>query len=146
MRTLTLFAALAAILFSCNTKEVKTLGTIERIDAELDNLISPDAKVEMIIDSSFSWSEGPVWIAAEKMLLFSDVPNNIIYKWTEEKGKEVYLTPSGYSGEGYYSHEPGSNGLTLSTDGNLVLCQHGNRQIARMDAPLNDPKAVFTTL
>src|SRR4029078_2204676 len=83
----------------------KTVGTIERIDPTLDSIISPDAKIEVIADS-FDWSEGPVWIESKKMLLFSDVPQNIVYKWTEEKarlndsfgqGKEIFLTPSGYS-------------------------------------------------
>jgi len=81
------------------------------------------------------------------MLLFSDVPMNTIYKWTEAKGKEVYLKPSGYTGaEPSVCKEPGSNGLTFDKNGNLVLCQHGDRRMARMDAPLDKPEAKFITL
>ena len=124
----------------------KTIGIIERFDAALDNIISVDAKPEIIAEG-FEWSEGPLWIEKHNMLLFSDVPMNTIYKWTEAKGKEVYLMPSGYTGlEPSLCKEPGSNGLTFDKNGNLVLCQHGNRQMARMDAPLDKPEAKFTTL
>jgi gluconolactonase len=80
------------------------------------------------------------------MLLFSDVPTNKVYKWTESKGAELYLTPSGYTGKTARGGEMGSNGLTLSKDNKLTLCQHGNRQLAWMDAPLSDPKPVFRTI
>ncbi len=126
-------------------EKYKTLGTIERFDSTLNNIISPDAKAEIIADG-FEWSEGPLWIEKHNMLLFSDVPTNTIYKWTEEKGKEVYLKPSGFTGTVSESKEPGSNGLILDNDGNLVLCQHGDRRMAKMDAPLDKPAANFITL
>src|SRR5690606_19324860 len=70
-----------------------------------------------------------------------------VYKWTEENGTAIYLQPSGYTGaEPSKSKEPGSNGLLLDQAGNLVLCQHGNRQLAKMDAPLHQPKATFVSL
>jgi len=120
----------------------KTIGRIERIDPALDNIIAPNTKVELITEG-FDWSEGPVWIESEKMLLFSDVPQNIIYKWTEEKGKEIFLTSSGYTDSIKRSGEMGSNGLVLDPNGKLVLCQHGNRQMARMNASFKDPKPLF---
>ncbi len=124
----------------------KTVGSIERLDPALDNIISSNAKIEVLAEG-FEWSEGPLWIEKQQMLLFSDVPMNTIYKWTEAKGKEVYLKPSGYTGaEPSLSKEPGSNGLTLDKDGNLVLCQHGDRRMAKMDAPLDKPEAKFVTL
>jgi gluconolactonase len=139
--------ALFGILISCAPKEkdAKTLGTIERIDPDFDALVKADAKVEVIAEG-FEWSEGPLWLEDQKLLIFSDVPKNTIYKWTEEKGHEVYLTPSGRTGSLPYSDEPGSNGLTLNNDGKLVLCQHGDRRVAIMDAPLNAPEPKFTTL
>ena len=126
-------------------EKFKSIGTIERYDSSVNNIVSKDAKAEIISDG-FEWSEGPLWLEKHNMLIFSDVPMNTIYKWTEEKGKEVYLKPSGFSGTETKSKEPGSNGLTLDADGNLVLCQHGNRQMARMDAPLDKPEAKFITL
>jgi gluconolactonase len=124
----------------------KNIGTIERFDPALDSIISANAKTEIIAEG-FEWSEGPLWVEQHDMLLFSDVPMNTIYKWTEAKGKEVYLKPSGYTGaEPSVCKEPGSNGLTFDKNGNLVLCQHGDRRMARMDAPLDKPEAKFITL
>ncbi len=129
---------------ACSTKETKTLGTIERLDSDLDDLISVDAKIE-VIGEGYEWSEGPVWVEKERMLLFSDVPKNTIYKWTEAKGVESYLTPSGFTGAETRSKEPGSNGLILHND-SLILCQHGDRRIAKMNASLQSPQAQFTTI
>ncbi len=120
-------------------------GSIERLDPLLDNIIDTSARPE-IIAKGFEWSEGPLWIEAHQMLLFSDVPGNTIYKWTEAKGTEVYLQPSGYTGSIARGGETGSNGLLLDPEGRLVLCQHGNRQMARMDAPLDQPKPNFIIL
>ncbi|WP_164972596.1 SMP-30/gluconolactonase/LRE family protein [Lacibacter luteus] len=124
----------------------KTTRTIERLDPAINAIISDSAKIEIIAEG-FEWSEGPLWLEKQQMLIFSDVPMNTIYKWTEEKGKEVYLKPSGYTGsEPSVCKEPGSNGLTFDNNGNLVLCQHGDRRMARMDAPLDKPTAKFSTL
>ena len=122
-----------------------TIGFIERLDPALDAIISADAKAEIIADG-FDWSEGPLWIGKHQMLIWSDVPQNTIYQWTEEKGKQVYLTPSGYTDTIKRGGETGSNGLTLDGNGHLILTQHGNRQIARMDAPLDKPAPNFISL
>ena len=121
------------------------IGRFERLHPDLGNIIATDAKIEIIAEG-FQWSEGPVWIENKKMLLFSDIPPNTIYKWTAEKGKELYLTPSGYTGSEPRKGETGSNGLILNNKGQLVLCQHGDRRMALMDAPIDDPKPKFITL
>ncbi|GGG73109.1 gluconolactonase [Parapedobacter pyrenivorans] len=124
----------------------KTTGSIERIDPALDAIIDIGTTAEIIAEG-YEWSEGPLWVESEQMLLFSDVPTNTVYKWTEKNGAKIYLRPSGYTGSApSNSKEPGSNGLLLDGQGNLVLCQHGNRQLARMDAPLNQPEATFVAL
>src|ERR1041384_6213191 len=92
-------ATLFLIMFSmCTKKEEKTLGEIERIDPALEAIVNKDAKVEIIAEG-FEWSEGPLWLNDQNILLFSDVPKNIVYKWSEGKKAEPYLTPSGYTGE-----------------------------------------------
>lgn len=140
------FFLLIVLIAGCaNKNSYRTIGSIEKLDPSLDSIISSDAKPEIIADS-LDWSEGPLWVEKYKMLLFSDVPQNIIYKWTEEKGKEVYLTPSGYTDTAKRGGEMGSNGLTLDNDGNLILTQCGNREIALMNAPLDKPAANFKSI
>jgi gluconolactonase len=121
------------------------IGILEKLDPSLDSIISPDAMAEKISEG-YDWSEGPVWVESQQMLLFSDVPRDTIFKWTEQKRKEVYLTPSGYTDTIKRGGEMGSNGLTLDNEGRLILCQCGNRQIARMDAPLDKPEPKFISL
>ena len=146
MKTPIVLALLFPLFISCSKKEERTLGSIERIDPSLDAIVDNNAKVEIIAEG-FEWSEGPLWLKDQNMLIFSDVPKNIVYKWTEGKAAETYLTPSGYTGENSpYSGEEGSNGLFLSNDGKLVLCQHGDRKVSLMDAPLDAPAAKFLPL
>lgn len=109
----------------------RTLGKIEVMDTALEKVLAKDAKIEVLADG-FTWTEGPVWIgsAKEGHLLFSDIPRNSIFKWTASKGVELFMNPSGYTGVTYYGLEPGSNGLLLDKDGNLVLCEHGDRRVS----------------
>lgn len=121
-------------------------GSIERLDPSLSEVVAEDAGIQVIADGH-TWTEGPLWVAQHNMLLFSDIPPNKIYKWTEAGGVEEYLSPSGYTGtEPSQSEEPGSNGLLLRGDGRLVLCQHGDRRISVMDAPLDQPAPKFIAL
>jgi len=107
-----------------------TLGTITRLDPAIDALLGPDAKIEILVDG-IQWAEGPVW--SDGGLYFSDVPQNTIYRWTSEAGVVPYLQPSGYTGATPRGGEPGSNGLTLDRQGRLVMCQHGDRRVARLE-------------
>lgn len=113
-------------------KEYPAMGTIERLDPALDSLIPPGAVIEKLA-SGFSWSEGPVWVRNGNYLLFSDIPKNVIFKWKEGEGTTQFLSPSGYTGETPRGGEPGSNGLTMDSQGRLILCQHGDRQVARRE-------------
>jgi gluconolactonase len=138
-----LTAVLLVLLLSCG--HGKQFGSIERIDPDFDLIVNQNAKIEIIADG-MDWSEGPLWVDSLKMLLFSDVPANTIYKWTEKNGKEIYLTPSGYTDTIKRGGETGSNGLLLSNSGRLILCQHGNRQIAEMESDLAHPLPNFKTI
>ncbi len=108
-----------------------TLGKIIKYDNALDKLIAPDAKIE-VLASGYVWTEGPVWVKNGNYLLFSDVPANTIFKWKESEGVSVFLKPSGYTGTGVYSNEPGSNGLIINQKGELVACEHGDRRVSAM--------------
>ena len=126
--------------------EPQTVGSIERLDPALDALVPPDTKMEVVI-SGLTWCEGPVWIPADGgFVLCSDIPPNTIHRWDARSGASIYLTPSGYTGSTPRGGESGSNALTLDHQGRLLLCQHGDRRVARMDAPLTAPEPKFVTL
>jgi gluconolactonase len=118
---------------------------ISILSDEALNLIDSTAEIE-VLAKGFKWSEGPVYISDSNYLIFSDVPANKIYKWQEGKDTSIFLMPSGYTGTIPREKEPGSNGLTIDKNGKLVLCQQGNRQIARMKSSINDPKPQFETI
>ncbi len=123
----------------------ETIGKIERMSPELDAILAADAQIEVLSDG-YTWSEGPVWVESGGYLLFTDVPENKIFKWKEGEGASVYLTPSGFTGETTTSTEPGGNGLAFDPAGNLVVCQHGDRRVARMAATLDQPAPTFETV
>lgn len=108
-----------------------TLGKIIKYDDALNKLLAPDAKIE-VLASGYIWTEGPVWVKNGNYLLFSDVPANTIFKWKENEGVSIFLKPSGYTGTGIYSNEPGSNGLIINQKGELVACEHGDRRVSAM--------------
>lgn len=112
-------------------KVYPTLGKITQFDTTLGSLLPVDSRIE-ILSSGYVWSEGPIWNKKGKYLLFSDVPANTIFKWDESEGATVFLSPSGYTGLGEYSDEPGSNGLTINKKGELVACEHGDRRVSSM--------------
>lgn len=107
---------------------------IVRLDPAFDQLVPADAKVEKLAEG-YVWTEGPVWNGKENYLLFSNIPGNEIIKWQEGKGASQFLHPAGYSGkEPFTGKEPGTNGLTYDAQGRLVMCQHGDRRVARLEA------------
>ena len=107
------------------------VGSVERLDPRLDLLIPTNAVIEKLAEG-FSWAEGPVWLKDGNCLLFSDVPNNTIFEWKDREGIRAFLRPSGYTGSTPRGGEAGSNGLTVDNQGRLVLCQHGDRCVARI--------------
>lgn len=122
------------------------IGKIEIYDSSALKLIDSNATLE-VIGKNFTWSEGPVWIASKQMLLFTDVPENKIFQWKADDTTKLYLTPSGYTtATKRNGGEDGANGLALDKDGRLLLCQSGNRQVVRLNAPLDSPKPDFTVL
>lgn len=118
---------------------------IEILDDEALDVIDPKATIKELANG-FTWTEGPLWVEDGKYLLFSDIPNNKVFKLDSENNVSVYLHPSGYTGDDSKENKPGSNGLTLDPNRNLVLLQHGDRRVAKMLAPLNNPKSEFETL
>jgi gluconolactonase len=71
--------------------------------------------------TGFQFTEGPVWMA-EGYLLFSDIPASRIYRWSPDRGVEVWREPSGQA-----------NGLTVDPEQRLIACEHGNRRVTRTE-------------
>lgn len=111
--------------------QLPTLGKVVYLEESFEQLIARDASIE-VLAGGFTWTEGPVWSKERGSLLFSDVPGNAIFEWKEKGGVSVFLNPSGYTGVGVYSDEPGSNGLIIDSNGNLVACEHGDRRVSSM--------------
>lgn len=131
--------------------------TVVRLDAALDSLISPDAKLG-VVKNGFGFTEGINWIqrGKEGYLLFSDIPANVIDKMTADGKVSLYLDQSGYRGpwngytmltvgglsnNGKDRKDPlfrefitiGSNGLTTDPQGRLVICGFANRTLDRLE-------------
>jgi gluconolactonase len=129
-RFLTLISmALPLTMMSADATNYPTVGSIERLDPAFDALVAADAKIEKLAEG-FTWSEGPVWL--DGTLLFSDVPENVIHRWTPgRQGADVFLKPSGMLTPKPGFREQGSNGLARDAQGRLLICQHGERRVAR---------------
>lgn len=111
----------------------RNIGKLYTIDKDLDDILAPGTTVEKVADG-FSFTEGPVW-HPDGYLLFSDPNTNTIYRYNPANHNvTVYMSHSGYTGAdiGEYG-QPGSNGLTIDKDGRLIIDQHGNRRVVRIE-------------
>ena len=107
-------------------------GTILRVDPRFDELVPADARIEKLADG-YVFTEGPVWDRAGARLLFSDVRGNGVYQWSEADGASPFIEPV-FEGDRTGLRSVSSNGLTLDAEGRLVMCEHGNRLISRVEA------------
>jgi gluconolactonase len=118
-------------LLAADETKKPTIGTVERLDPALDDLVPKGAVLEKLADG-FAWTEGPVWVKKGGFLLFSDIPNNRVMKYADGEKVSVFLKPAGYMGKRTDYAEPGSNGLLIDPDGRLVLMEHGDRRVSRL--------------
>lgn len=80
----------------------------------------------------FGFTEGPIWIAEDNALVFSDIPGNRMHRWRQGTTEaEVYREPSGWS-----------NGHTRDAQGYILSCEHGGRRVSR--APYEQARATVT--
>lgn len=132
-------AGVAALgLMGCGEEAVtqserQTVGGVRRLSPLMDEIIAPDAEIEVLAEG-FEWAEGPVWVEDGGYLLFTDVPGNVIWRWSEADGLSEFMRPSGFAGDdGSHLREPGANGLVIEPSGALLMCDHGNRSLSRVD-------------
>jgi len=117
---------------------------IEIYNSSIESIIDVSSEIEVLADS-ISLPEGPVWDSNSKSLLFVDVMGNKLYKWNETDGPSEYISPSGNTG--YAPNVDfgllGANGLVINSDGNIVVCQHGDRRVALIEnTPSTNPNFV----
>ena len=89
--------------------------------AQEDSLIAPGEKVQKLA-GDLKFTEGPVWLSAKKLLVFSDIPNSKLMQWSEKGGLSVFR------------ESEQSNGNILDLEGRLITCQHAARNLVRTDA------------
>ncbi len=93
----------------------------ESFDPRFDRFVMFNAPVKRLA-TGFDWVEGPVWFGDAGCLLFSDIPNNRILRYTPGQGISTYREPSNFS-----------NGHTRDLVGRLVSCEHGTRSVTRTE-------------
>lgn len=91
------------------------------IEPEFSRFVMGNAPVKQLA-TGFDWTEGPVWFGDANCLLFSDIPNNRIMRWTPGAGISVFREPSNFA-----------NGHTRDLQGRLISCEHGSRQVTRTE-------------
>mgnify|MGYP003311032233 FL=1 len=123
------------------SKEETEQNKIEIYDSSITEIIDVNAEIEELADSIMI-PEGPVWDDSSKSLLFVDVMNNKLFKWNEENGASEYISPSGNTGYAPNLGQGllGANGLAIDSEGNIIVCQHGDRRLAKIsNSSSNDP-------
>ena len=106
-------------------------GDIVRLDPAMDKIVAPRAKLDKL-RGDLRFSEGPVWVRSGGYLLFSDLMNNAIMKWTPDGDLNIFRKPV-FAGPYPDTVLIGTNGLTLDPQGRLVAAEHGNRRISRTE-------------
>jgi gluconolactonase len=145
-----LLIAWAGISINLCARADELPNSVVRLDPAANQIVSADARVEILKSDYFGISEGPVWIqrGGTGYLLFSDIGANSIYKWTADGQLSVFLPNSGYTGDmatvglqGFVAYNGrlyianfGSNGIVADSQGRLIFCAQGDRAIVRIEA------------
>jgi len=75
------------------------------------------------LGTGFRWSEGPVWFGDARCVIWSDIPNNRLMRWSEATGRvDVFRSPAN-----------NSNGNTRDLQGRLITCEHLTRRVTRTE-------------
>ncbi|MGH8112207.1 MAG: SMP-30/gluconolactonase/LRE family protein [Rhodanobacteraceae bacterium] len=97
------------------------MDDVEIIDPRFRKCVVPNTGLEKLGDG-FRLLEGPVWFADQDCLLFSDIPNNRVMRWTESGGVSLFRAPSDFE-----------NGHTRDRQGRLISCVHRARSMRRTE-------------
>ncbi|MEQ8285276.1 SMP-30/gluconolactonase/LRE family protein [Thalassospira sp.] len=91
------------------------------LDSRFRELVLANVSLRKI-SGGHLWAEGPVWVPAHQCLLFSDIPNQTIFRWMQDGTVNVFRENAEFA-----------NGNTIDGNGRLVTCQHGTRSVTRTE-------------
>ena len=94
---------------------------VEIRDERFRQVVGYDAPVEELA-GGFDFTEGAVWNHVEGCLIFSDMPGNVMRKWTASEGVEIFRQPSNMA-----------NGNTYDVQGRLITCEHATSRVTRTE-------------
>ncbi len=127
---MTIFIALLPTSNAVSQTSAAGAGTLLRIDPAMDALVPANARIEKL-SGGFAFTEGPVWHRRFGHLMFSDLRSNAIHIWDDAEGLSTFMQPV-FEGE-IETSSVGSNGLNIDSQGRLILMEHGNRRVSRME-------------
>jgi gluconolactonase len=117
---------------------------IDRWDPAMDAIVPKDWRIEKLAEG-FGWAEGPIWVKNGGYLLFTDVPGNKMWKWSQKGGLEKFLDPSGAANaDPAVWREAGANGIALYDSRSIVYADTGNRVIQQLNLASKKKKALAT--
>jgi gluconolactonase len=93
----------------------------EAYDERFQKLVPADAQLRQLATGAI-WSEGPIYFKSDDSVVWSDIPNNRLLRWSANEGVNVWRSPSNFE-----------NGHTLDSEGRLISCEHGRRCISRTE-------------
>lgn len=94
---------------------------LELLDERMQALLLRDSSLEKLATGA-TWSEGPVYLAQEDAVIWSDIPGNRLLRWSAREGLSEFLRPAHFQ-----------NGHTLDLEGRILACSHGERAVLRLE-------------
>ncbi|RVU31988.1 SMP-30/gluconolactonase/LRE family protein [Rheinheimera riviphila] len=132
MMSVSLFGLFAAGLLATTASPIPATP-VKSLHPEMQQIVAKDAQLEILAEG-FRWAEGPVAEPGSGDILFSDVPANKVWRYSEKNGVSLYLSPSGYTALDQQPNlKEGANGLIFNSKQQLILAQHGDRRLAILE-------------
>ena len=91
------------------------------VDPIFRSFVLPNAALETL-GTGFRWLEGPIWFGDHDCLLFSDIPNDRVMRWSANGGISLFRSPCGFE-----------NGHARDREGRLISCSHRDRCVRRTE-------------
>ena len=93
--------------------------SIDVLDRRFAAVVAHQPRLERLCTGA-RWSEGPVWMHEDDSILWSDIPNDRMLRWSAADGMQVWRDRVEFT-----------NGHTRDHDESLLHCSHGLRAVYR---------------